>query len=193
MTGIKSINTVLIRVPKAYKETIRHGTLELYIDTRFDDITYTIRYGEVVSSPDERFREGDTIYFHHNIIRRIRTTTGVEKETPDEISDHIFHVPCDEIYARERGGKLEAIVPYCFIKPIKKQQETKGNLILYSKEEFEPQIGIVKYGNEQLEKMDVHEGDTIIFNKNSEYKYPIGDEMLYRMRNTWLIAKISGL
>lgn len=193
MTTLKSINTVLVQVPKAYKDTIKYGTLELYLDTRFDDVAHTIRYGKVTSSPDARFKPGDIIYFHHNVVRRIRTISGVEKETPDEIIAHTFHVPCDEIYARKRHSRFEAIAPYCFIKPIKKQQETHGNLILYSKEEFEPQIGIVKYSNEELEKMGVHQGDTIIFNKNSEYKYPIGDEMLYRMKNTWLIAKVNGL
>lgn len=193
MALIKSINTVLIRVPKAYKETIRHGALELYLDTRFNDVAHTIRYGEVISSPDGRFREGDTIYFHHNVVRRIRTTTGIEKETPDEILNHIFHVPCDEIYARKRNGKFEAIAPYCFIKPIKKIQQNKGDLILYSKEEYEPQIGIVRYGNDKLKRMGVHEGDTIIFNKNSEYKYPVDDEILYRMKNSWIIAVIDEL
>jgi len=193
MANLKSIHTVLIKVPKAYKETIKHGTLELYLDTRFDDVTHTIRYGEVISSPDPRFMPGDTVYFHHNIVRRIRTMYGSEKETPDEILDHTFHVPCDEIYGRKRNGVFEAIAPYCFIKPISKKQEQRGNLILYSKEEFEPQIGIVKYGNPQLEEMGVNSGDAIIFNKNSEYKYPIDDELLYRMKNDWIIATIDGI
>lgn len=190
---LKSINTVLVSVPKTYEDTIKCGNLQLYLDTRFDNVKHTIRYGEIISSPDKRFIPGDTIYFHHNIVRRISTLSGVEKESPEEILNHTFQVPSNEIYARKRNGTLQAITPYCFIKPIPKKQETIAGIELISKEKYEPNIGIVKYGNEELEKMGVHEGDTVIFTKNSEYQYPIDDELLYRMQNSWLIAVTDGL
>ena len=45
----------------------------------------------------------------------------------------------------------------------------------------EPLWGVVKYGNEQLEKLNVHPGDKVSFQPNSEYEFTIDDEKLYRM------------
>lgn len=190
---IEGISTILIRVPQAYEDTIKCGNTDLYLDTRFNDVRHTRRYGEVVSSPDSRFCPGDIIYFHHNIVRRISAQDGTIKETPDEIFDHIFHVPCNEVYAIRRKGILKAVSPYCFISPVREEQKEVAGLKIISKNKFKAQWGIVKYGNDELEEQGVHEGDTIIFTKNSEYSYPIDGEELYRMKTRWIAGKISGL
>lgn len=191
---VRSVHEILVKVPKTYEDTIKCGNIELYLDTRFNDVKHTIRYGEVVSSPDKRFATGDIIYFHHNIVRRIRTMSGKEKDAPS-ILDDIFHVPTSGVYAFKRNGVFKTIPPYCFIKPypkIKRESpieiiadETDGN-----QKGEERQWGIVKYGNEELEEQGVKEGDIIIFNKDSEYEYPIDGEKLYLMETGWIVAHV---
>ena len=42
-------------------------------------------------------------------------------------------------------------------------------------------VGIVKYGNKELEDLGVKEGDEITFEPESEYPFFIDGEKLYRM------------
>ena len=65
---------------------------------------------------------------------------------------------------------------YCFIKPIPIEKK-----YLHVVESEEPLWGIVKYGNPQLENLNVHVGDKISFQPNSEYEFEIDGEKLYRM------------
>ena len=107
---VRGINDILVKVPKTYEDTIKCGKVDLYLDTRFNDVKHTIRYGEVVSSPDERFVPGDIIYFHHNVVRRIRTMSGQEKDAPS-VLDNIFRVPTNGVYAFKRNGEFKKIHP----------------------------------------------------------------------------------
>ena len=56
-------------------------------------------------------------------------------------------------------------------------------------EEEEPLWGILKYGNKQLEKLNVYPGDRISFQPNSEYEFNIDDEKLYRMYTSNITLK----
>ena len=48
-------------------------------------------------------------------------------------------------------------------------------------EDEEPLWGIIKYGNEQLERLNIFTGDKVSFQPNSEYEFNIDGEKLYRM------------
>lgn len=189
--NLASINTILVNVPKTYEDTLKTPSgMELYIDTRFDDVRHTIRYGTVISSPDPRFAAGDTVYFHHNIVRRIHTVEGRTDKYHNTILENAYEIQPGQIYATKRQGQLRAIAPYCFIKPMPRQNTTAGDLQIVSKQNEQPQWGIVKYTNEQLSAQGVENGDTIIFNLDSEYEYPVDGEKLYRMQTEWIIARI---
>lgn len=188
---LKSINTVLVQIPQTYEDTIQYGQLKLYIDTRFSDVRHTVRYGQVTSSHDIRFRPGDTVWFHHNIVRRVRDADGNHLKDSGNIPGDIYCVPSETIYAIQRDGAFKAVAPYCFIKPIPEQEEQAAGISIISLKTEKPQWGTVQYGNKQLTGQGVSEGDTIIFNADSEYEYPIEGEKLYRMQTDWIVAKIE--
>jgi co-chaperonin GroES (HSP10) len=191
--SLKAINTILVRVPKTHKDTVKCGEIDLYVDNRWNEVAHTIRYGEVVSSSDSRFTPGDTVYFHHNNVRRQDQLGegGKEVEAPNRVLDEIFPISPEEIYGYERNGVFKTIPPYCFIAPIKYQEKEVNGIIIPKLKSEEDFIGIVKYGNQELEEGGILEGNTVLFRKNAKYVFHIYDERLFRMKNEWIIAKIE--
>ena len=56
-------------------------------------------------------------------------------------------------------------------------------------ESEEPLWGIVKYGNKQLERLNILPGDKVSFQPNSEYEFIINGERLYRVMNKFITIK----
>ena len=146
---------------------------ELLLNTELQNYQYTQRIGIVLSLPKaptyKNLREGDEIIVHHNIFRRFRDIRGKEKNSKNYLEEDIYLVQPDQIYAYKRKGEWKALDGYCFVKPIK---ETK----MFSTNFEKPLVGIVKFGNEFIEKNSL-----IGFKPNSEYEFIIEGQRLYRV------------
>ena len=146
---------------------------ELLLNTELQNYQYTQRIGIILSLPRaqtySQLKEGDEVIVHHNIFRRFRDIRGKEKNSKNYLEEDIYLVQPDQIYAYKRDNEWKALDGYCFVMPIK---ETK----MFSTNFEKPLMGIVKYGNDSIEK------DLLIgFKPNSEYEFIIEGQRLYRV------------
>jgi hypothetical protein len=154
---------------------------ELLLNTDLQNHEYTNRIGSVLSLPlankYKELKEGDDVIVHHNIFRRFRDIKGLEKNSKNYLSEDVYLVQPDQIYAYRREDEWMALEGFCFVMPIK---ETK----MFSVDFEKPLKGIVKYGNKDIEI------DTLVgFRPNSEYEFVIDGQRLYRVPTTSITIK----
>ena len=62
---MRSLRHYLVRIPNRFKETIKVGDKELYLDAKFNEFEYRFMEGEVIAIP-EKFdfpvKKGDTLF-----------------------------------------------------------------------------------------------------------------------------------
>jgi len=154
---------------------------ELLLNTDLQNHEYTNRIGSVLSLPlankYKELKEGDDVIVHHNIFRRFRDIKGLEKNSKNYLSEDVYLVQPDQIYAYRRNDEWMALEGFCFVMPVK---ETK----MFSVDFEKPLRGIVKYGNKDIEI------DTLVgFRPNSEYEFVIDGQRLYRVPTTSITIK----
>ena len=154
---------------------------ELLLNTDLQNHEYTNRIGSVLSLPlankYKELKEGDDVIVHHNIFRRFRDIKGLEKNSKNYLSEDVYLVQPDQIYAYRRNDEWMALEGFCFVMPVK---ETK----MFSVDFEKPLKGIVKYGNKDIEI------DTLVgFRPNSEYEFVIDGQRLYRVPTTSITIK----
>lgn len=185
---MNSINYVIVKVDNLY-ENVKDG---LIINDSIESVSNINRIGEVIIPTENTVLEkGDFVVIHHNIFRKKYTISGTQINSDFWLKDNLYFVPLTEIFMYKRNEDWECLEPFCFVKPIIKEDEKpvgfnitdnlyKGN---YS------HIGIVKYINNNLHKT-VKVGDTIIFSNDSEYEFNINGELLYKMSSKDILGKI---
>ena len=153
----------------------------LLINTDLQNHEYSNRIGKLLSLPlvnvYNELREGDDVIVHHNIFRRFRDVRGQEKNSKNYLSEDIYLVQPDQIYAYKRNNEWKALEGFVFVMPIK---ETK----MFSLDSEKPLIGIVKYSNGEFK-----EDDLIGFRPNSEYEFIIEGQRLYRVPTNSITIK----
>ena len=153
----------------------------LLLNTDLQNHEYSNRIGKLLSLPlvnvYNELREGDDVIVHHNIFRRFRDVRGQEKNSKNYLSEDIYLVQPDQIYAYKRNNEWKALEGFVFVIPIK---ETK----MFSLDSEKPLIGIVKYSNGEFK-----EDDLIGFRPNSEYEFIIEGQRLYRVPTNSITIK----
>ena len=146
---------------------------ELLLNTDLQNHEYVNRIGTVLSLPlvtvYKELKEGDDVIVHHNVFRRFRDVRGKEKDSKNYLSENVYLVQPDQVYAYKRNDEWKALEGFVFVMPIK---ETK----MFSVNDEKPLIGIVKYSNGEFEKEQL-----IGFRPNSEYEFIIEGQRLYRV------------
>ncbi len=131
------------------------------------------RIGTILSLPlvtvYKELKEGDDVIVHHNVFRRFRDVRGKEKDSKNYLSENVYLVQPDQVYAYKRNNQWKALEGFVFVMPIK---ETR----MFSVNDERPLIGIVKYSNGEFEKEQL-----IGFRPNSEYEFIIEGQRLYRV------------
>ena len=128
--------------------------------------------GTILNLPlvgNEELKVGDDIIVHHNVFRRFRDVRGNEKDSKNYLSEEVYTIQADQIYAFKRNGEWKALKGFCFVKPIKEDK-------MFSVDFEKPLIGIVKLGNDEIEKESL-----VGFKPNSEYEFVIEGQRLYRV------------
>ena len=168
--------TLIKPLGQEYNNTKEINGVTLIQNTSIEDVEYVNRIGVVVSTKkDSPLKKGDLIVTH-NVFRTYYDVKGNKRKSNEYIRDGLYLVGDDKIYMYYRDENWNAYNDYCFIKPIDYIQ----NEILHRVDKTEEEhIGVIKYINHKTLKP----GDRIAFTKNSEYKFTIEDEKLYRMRN----------
>ena len=146
---------------------------ELLLNTELQNHEYVNRIGTILSLPlvavHKELKEGDDVIVHHNVFRRFRDVRGKEKDSKNYLSENVYLVQPDQVYAYKRNNEWKALEGFVFVMPIK---ETR----MFSVNDERPLIGIIKYSNGEFEKEQL-----IGFRPNSEYEFIIEGQRLYRV------------
>lgn len=193
-----TFNYLIVRVEDAYSGTVETTSgIKFYETVMLNNTSQINREAEVVSVPKGVIlNEGDKVIIHHNICRKRLSTSGEEIPSDYYIEDNLYFVPLSEVFLYKRGSKWKALAPYTFVEPIKADSVKSENLIIpehfyeNAHEGNKHLYGILKYSNEQLEYFGAKEGDTVIFDKDSEYKFEIDGEVLYKMSTKDILATV---
>jgi len=148
------------------------GGQTLLLNTDLQNHSYTNRVGTILNLPlvgNEELKEGDDVIVHHNVFRRFRDVRGKEKDSKNYLSEDVYTVQADQIYAFKRDGEWKALEGFCFVKPIKEDK-------MFSVDFEKPLIGIVKFGNDEIK-----EESLVGFKPSSEYEFVIEGQRLYRV------------
>lgn len=186
-------DNVIVKMEEVYESTVTApGGTRFLVNNGVDDVTYVARHGSVITSGDPRFKEGDEVYFHHNCVRRSSQAEHDHKvPSENEIEENVYRIPVNMIYLIRRNGTFSSVSPWCYVRPVEKEREFHGSVEVIKSSLHEPQHGIMVHSNDELRESGVDDGDAVIFNLDSEYEFKVGDEVLYRMKTPWIVAKVK--
>lgn len=168
-----------------YNNTKKIGDTSLLLNTSIESFRHINKEAIVVSTPaafNTGINIGDTILIHHNIFRRYYDIKGKEKNGSTYFKDDMYFVNPDQVYGYKKDNNWVMVNNRCFVKPIK---ETSS----YSNEKEQKHIGILKYGNNVLEALQINPGDLVGFTPKSEWEFIIDDERLYCMKSNDIAIK----
>lgn len=183
---MKSLYQFIVK-PKGerYNNTKKIGDTSLLLNTSIESFRHINKEAIVVSTPaafNTNINIGDTVLIHHNIFRRWYDMKGAEKNGSMYFKDNMYFVNVDQVYGYKKNNNWVMINNRCFIKPIK---ETSP----YSNEKEQKHIGILKYGNNVLEALQISPGSLVGFTPSSEWEFIIDDERLYCMKSNDIAIK----
>ena len=95
--------------------------------------------------------------------------------------DMYFASP-DQLYLYKNKESWKTNIDFCFVKPIMENNKNKTT-------KLKKQIGILKYGNNVLEALEMNPGDLIGFKPNREFEFVIDNEVLYCMQSNDITIK----
>ena len=164
--------------PKAerYNNTKKIGDKELILNSEIYNHQFVSRVAIVVGLPKEfktPIKNGDEVIVHHNVFRRWHDTRGREKNSGSYISEDLYKVNIDQVFAYKHKKEWKALPGYTFVKPIQKEDGSEAD-----------QIGIVKYSDGSFKKEDL-----IGYNPKAEYEFFIEGQRLYRVPNIFIEIK----
>ena len=90
---------------KRYNNTVKIKDKELILNSEIFSHEYISREAVVVGLPSNfktKIKVGDTLIIHHNVFRRWHDARGKERNSTNWISDDLYKVNIDKIYAYKR-------------------------------------------------------------------------------------------
>jgi len=127
-------------------------------------------------------KEGDLIVIHHNVFRKFYDIRGKQKNSRSYFKDDLYFCALDQIYLYKSKGKWQTLGDRCFVKPLK-------NIDYLKLDKEQKLIGILKYGNESLNKLKINPGDLIGYTPYGEFDFVVEGERLYCMKSNDIVIK----
>jgi len=157
---------------KRYTPIANNG---LVLSASQEDHQVTNRQAIVVDTPytyKGEITKGDILLVHHNTFRKYYDVKGRERNGTSYFKDGLYFIFNEQFYLYKHNGKWTSVNSFCFVEP------TEDAL-----------IGKLVYGNKETEELGIKEGDTVVFQPDSEYEFNVEGKKLYRMytRNLCLI------
>jgi hypothetical protein len=159
-----------------YNNKKKIGDVTFITNTKIEDYKSVSKDGVVVATPlafDTKIKKGDVVRVHHNVFRRFYDIRGNEKNSRSHIQDDMYACSPEQIYLY---GDNVSHLDYCFVQPIINDDQ-------WSAQKDKPLTGILKYGNELLEKESVTPGVVVGFTPESEFEFVVDGELLYCMKS----------
>jgi hypothetical protein len=184
---MKSVFNFIVKpVGARYNNKIKVEDKELILNTKIESFKSVNNLAEVISTPlaySTNIKVGDIVLIHHNVFRRFYDIRGNQKNSRAFFMDDLYFCDLDQIYLyKSDDKKWSAFGDRCFIKPLKNIDDLKFN----KEQEL---IGILKYGNNSLNKLKINEGDLVGYTPYGEFDFIIDGERLYCMKSNDIVIK----
>ena len=155
------------------------GGAKLILNSDMQNHQYVSREGVVVEPPivgSKGLLSGDKVILHHNVFRRFRDVRGNERNSTSYFNEDTFFCQPDQIFLYKRSNEWKAVEGFCFVKPLKSNDET-------TLDKEHPHKGIIKYTDKTIAEIGIVEGDVVGFTPDSEYEFMVDGQRLYRIRS----------
>lgn len=173
---MNSIHDFIVRpLDGRYDNKKQIGGVNFITNTKIEDYKSVSKNGVVVATPlafETNIKIGDLVRVHHNVFRRFYDIRGNEKNSRSHIQDDMYACSPEQIYLY---GDNKSHLDYCFVKPVINNDQ-------WSSQKDKPLTGILKYGNEILERDGVTPDMVVGFTPESEFEFIIDGELLYCMK-----------
>ena len=169
---------IITPVEERYNNTKKIGDKTLILNTSIEDFKAISKEGIVLHTPlaiKSPICIGDHVMVHHNIFRRFYNIKGKEQNSRSYFKEDMYFCSIDQLYLYKQNNKWNGFLDRCFVQPIKETDSFKIN-------SMKPNIGIVKYTNNHLEKLGIKAGSLVSFKKGREFEFVIDNELLYCMK-----------
>jgi hypothetical protein len=153
---------------------------KLILNTEVFNHKYVNRKATILSTPtvgQTDIKPGDTVIVHHNIFRRWYDVKGEEKNSRSYFNESTYFITQDQIFLYKRKDKWKAPKGYCFVIPLKANDQ-------FNTDSEKPLQGIVKYSDGTVKV-----GDLVGFRPGSEYEFIVDGERLYRVLSNFITIK----
>ena len=172
-------------VGQRYSNEIKVGDKSLIINTKAESFKSVNNIAKVIEIPKvfkTSIKVGDLIMIHHNVFRRFYDVRGNEKNSKAYFKDNLYFVQLDQVYLYKRKDKWKAFGDRCFVSPIKDEVDIHNWL-------EQNLIGVLKYGNNALEALEINEGDLVGYTPYGEYDFIVDGRRLYCMKSNDIVIK----
>jgi len=183
MTSVFSF--IVKPVGERYNNKVKIDGKDLIINTKIESFKSVNNLAEIVSVPlaySTNIKIGDLVVIHHNVFRRFYDIRGKQKDSRSFFMDNLYFCDIDQIYLYKNDDRWKAFGDRCFIKPIKNNDSLK-----LDKEQS--LIGVLKYGNNSLEALKIHEGDLVGYTPFGEFDFVVEGQRLYCMKSNDIVIK----
>lgn len=178
-------NFIVKPLSERYENSITVDNKELLLNTKIESFKSVNNVAVVIATPlafKTEIKEGDLVVIHHNVFRRFYDMKGKSKNSSSYFRDEQYFCSIDQIYLYKNDSKWIAFNDRCFVKPIKNNDKFKLN----KEREL---IGILKYGNDSLNKLKINPGSLVGYTPNGEYEFIIEGQRLYCMKSNDIVIK----
>ena len=178
-------NFIVKPLGERYENSITVDNKELLLNTKIESFKSVNNVAVVISTPlafKTEIKKGDLVVIHHNVFRRFYDMKGKSKNSSSYFTDDQYFCNVDQIYLYKNDKKWIAFNDRCFVKPIKNNDHFK----LDKEREL---IGILKYGNDSLNKLKINPGDLVGYTPNGEYEFIVEGQRLYCMKSNDIVIK----
>lgn len=164
---------------KRYNNTKSISGIEFITSSSEEDYTVANREGIVTETPlnyNGSIKIGDILLVHHNVFKYYNDMKGRQQSGKSYFKDDLFFIDNDQFYMYKQDGKWHSHDRYCFVKGVKKQDS-----FMFKRGNEEPLMGEMVYPNKYLLSHGVTAGTAVSFQPDSEYKFEVDGNKLYRM------------
>jgi hypothetical protein len=161
-----------------YANKIKIGDSELVLNANIENHKFVNVIAKVISTPvnlKTDVKPGDLLLVHHNVFRRFYDIRGNEKNSRSYFKDGKYFVSLDQIFMYNNDG-WKAFNNRCFVKPLQSDNT-------FATDSRKKNYGVLIYGNKELNKLNVSEGDVVSYKNKREFEFLIDKELLYCMKS----------
>ena len=139
-----TVNYVIVEVEEVYNNT-KDG---LIVSDSIENVSSINRVATVISAPDFTVLEkGDKVVVHHNIFREKYNYKHEKIKGDFWLEGNKYFVPLTEVFMYKRDKSWVSLNPYCFVKPIKEEQDLLTFDIRHTHKGYIKNIGKLVYSN----------------------------------------------